>query len=754
MSIDERFIAKTKPERKDIQTHIEDLLRNLKILKELYPNLNIDWDMLCFACIYHDLGKMNLKFQLVVHGEGKNTGIPHGLLSLGFIDYNYLEERGYCEKDIKILFHAVAYHHERETDYSSDDIYEEIKTLTDIFKVFEYPKLPTRSFNPEFDKVFFEPGQRFYESKDDSYFFKYVMLKGLLNRIDYAASGEIPVERKNDFLMDSMMKLLDRWKKKTPNSKWNSLQKYMLQHQEENVIVIAQTGMGKTEAGLLWLGNNKGFFTLPLKSAINAIYKRIKEEIVVEEINGRVGLLHSDTLKIYFEQKEKKFNNKNYDNEESDLFLEYYHSTKQLSLPLTICTLDQIFDFVYRYKGFEPKLATLSYSKVIIDEIQMYSPDLVAYLILGLSYITKMGGKYAIMTATLPSLILDFMEQEGLQPPKPKVFTNDLIRHSLKIIDAPIDAEESIMQMANAFSKNKILIICNTIKRAKEVFEKLKSVLEKENKSHIYLLHSGFISSDRRIKEEMIMETGKKGSEKCEIWVSTQIVEASLDIDFDLLFTELSDLNGLFQRMGRCYRHRSLDVDYNCFVFTGGDKGCSGIGSVIESKIYELSKQALKIDGVICEKCKVKMVEKVYSTKELFGTEYYNEIRRTLRYVKDTTEWEYTKQEVNKMFRNIAQTSVIPSTVYYENESKIKKHIDTLKSKTENLFTKIKAREAIREYMVPVSTRLAEETKHYEEDIEKHFKIFVVDADYNSETGISFVKTKNDEFKDIENRIF
>jgi CRISPR-associated endonuclease/helicase Cas3 len=61
MSIDERFIAKTKPERKDIQTHIEDLLRNLKILKELYPNLNIDWDMLCFACIYHDLGKMNCK---------------------------------------------------------------------------------------------------------------------------------------------------------------------------------------------------------------------------------------------------------------------------------------------------------------------------------------------------------------------------------------------------------------------------------------------------------------------------------------------------------------------------------------------------------------------------------------------------------------------------------------------------------------------------------------------------------------------
>ena len=69
---------------------------------------------------------------------------------------------------------------------------------------------------------------------------------------------------------------------------------------------------------------------------------------------------------------------------------------------MTICTLDQIFDFVYRYKGFELKLATLSYSKVVLDEIQMYSPDLLAYVIKGLKYITNLGGKFAILTATFP----------------------------------------------------------------------------------------------------------------------------------------------------------------------------------------------------------------------------------------------------------------------------------------------------------------------------------------------------------------
>ena len=113
--------------------------------------------------------------------------------------------------------------------------------------------------------------------------------------------------------------------------------------------------MGKTEAGLLWIGNAKGFFILPLKTAINAIYERIKNGIVKDnEIDEKVGLLHSETKEIYLEDFSKKVNK---DIEIKENYFEnlevYYERTKQLSLPFTICTLDQIFDFVYRYKGFE-----------------------------------------------------------------------------------------------------------------------------------------------------------------------------------------------------------------------------------------------------------------------------------------------------------------------------------------------------------------------------------------------------------------
>ena len=65
-----------------------------------------------------------------------------------------------------------------------------------------------------------------------------------------------------------------------------------MEKRDENVIVVAQTGMGKTEAGLQWIGNHKGYFVLPLRTAINAIYDRIRKEILEEEYG--IAVLHDD----------------------------------------------------------------------------------------------------------------------------------------------------------------------------------------------------------------------------------------------------------------------------------------------------------------------------------------------------------------------------------------------------------------------------------------------------------------------------
>lgn len=129
----------------------------------------------------------------------------------------------------------------------------------------------------------------------------------------------------------------------------------------------------------------------------------------------------------------------------------------------------------------------------------------------------------------------------------------------------------------------------------------MEQLIDEEN---LRILHNKFIKQDRSNKEEDILEFGKTYRENNVInngniiWITTSIVEASLNIDFDFLFTELSDLSALFQRMGRCNRKGIKDtLEYNCFVFTEIDEGTirHGERGFIDQTIHELSKKRYRI---------------------------------------------------------------------------------------------------------------------------------------------------------------
>lgn len=736
-----RYLAKSNPEE-DIQEHTNNLLKNYNLLYEILhktcPSLEINWDMLYKACLYHDFGKMNSKFQKKIETHKIISGeIPHGILSLAFIDFEELEDKGYTEDDIRVLFHSIAYHHERELDYTEDELDDEVESLKDQYEGFKYDKMEKMYISDYIEESFFIKNDRIYEERDKEIFFDYVMIKGLLNRIDYAASGYIEVEKRNDFLRNSLEQLLSDWRKNRPESKWNELQQYMIENRDKNVVVVAQTGMGKTEAGLLWIDNNKGFFTLPLKTAINAIYDRVLKLIKINK-DERVGLLHSDTLSEYI-------------NDNSTDILEYYNKTKQLSLPLTICTLDQIFDFVYKYRGFEPKLATLAYSKLVIDEIQMYSPDLLAYLIIGLSYISKVGGKFAILTATLPSFILKLLEEQNISFQKAeKPFINKELnnRHSLKIIDEEIDVDK----IESLYDKNKVLVICNTVGKAQEVYEKLVE----RNLENVNLFHSRFIRKDRKTKEENILKIGKHDNEVYGIWVTTQVVEASLDIDFEILVTELSDINGLFQRLGRCYRSRNFNKHgYNCYVYTGGSKKCSGVGFVIDEQIFDFSKEEmLKIDGILTEGQKIKIINRVYSYEKLKETEYLKNVREAIKFVENIKEYDTTKNEVKKIFRNIDSITIIPKTVYEDNSKEIDEYIRiilekfdrdlSIEERKKEIIKRTKARNSLMEFTVSIRTDKTVGRITKQVDISKYEKIPILDCDYTELVGVKIDKKKQE----------
>lgn len=773
------FLAKSNP-RETIQEHTDKLLKNLNTLQEIYPNLFLNWDifyMLKLACLYHDLGKINVSFQKRIAGGREPQILPHGIFSLCFlsgdnlcdeVEERYLEEGAEeeiaidkAENFVRIVANSIAYHHERAIPENASEILKNsLNSLREQLKDFKYDKLKKLKVE-ELAPDFFSFGNRItvgnvsdrdYDIKNEI-FDKYVLIKGLLNRIDYASSAgdKIQVERKNDFLLEKLDEMLKEWQIYNSGADWNELQKYMIKNREKNVIAIAQTGMGKTEAGLLWIGNTKGFFILPLKTAINAIYNRVKFGIIKEEkIDERIGLLHSETKEKYYEESSKE-DDIDY-SKELDI---YYERTKQLSLPLTICTLDQIFDFVYRHKGFESKLATLSYSKIVLDEIQMYSPDLLAYVIKGLKYITKMGGKFAILTATFPNIIKDLLIKEGVEFEISPNFTKKELplRHSVKIIEELIDTDFILSK----FNQNKVLVICNTVKEAQRVYSELKEKLPDEEK--ISLFHSKYIKRDRKIKEKEILKLGDKHCKDYGIWVTTQVVEASLDIDFDILITELSDLNGLFQRMGRCYRNRKLEEKKtNCFVFLGDEKQKNtGVGYVIDKEIYKKSKDLIleKIDGDLNEDNKMEYVSQLYTLENLENTEYYQKVKDTLKYLELIRPYEKEKQEVEKEFRNIDSFMVIPKNIYEENSDEINKNLEIIvqenSSKEQKLFAKMEIRDltlSIQGYEIKNIKKFTRELKEIE--LGKYEKIYILDCDYSFEKGFSVTKKETVEY--IEER--
>ena len=505
----------------------------------------------------------------------------------------------------------------------------------------------------------------------DEIYKEYCIMKGLLHRLDHSSSAWIQVEDEtNDKISESVEKFMKQQKFKA-----NDLQQFAKANQNKNIIVIGSTGMGKTEGALLWSNSEKTFFTLPLRISINAIYDRIKETIGYEH----VGLLHSTAID-YLDEK----------NEENEF--EKIKQARNLYEKITTCTIDQIFPFVFKYRGYEKIYATLSYSKIVIDEIQAYSPEIVAVILKGLQMINNLNGKFMIMTATLPRIYKEKLEEMGIKF-EYNEFIKDTIRHKIQLKESEIN--QDIEEIKENSKSKKILIIVNTINKAIEMYKKLKE----EGIENVNLLHSRFIQEDRGEKERSIKEFSKDRNEPG-IWITTQIVEASLDIDFDMLYTEMSTLDSLFQRLGRCYRSREYTENTpNVKIYI---KNTSGVGYIYDKEIYEKSIELLEPYNcqILKEATKINLVDKLYSKEMLQETEFYKKFKTSFKILDNIIDYDTSKKDAQHILRDIDNIEVVPKIIYdknidlfaeYEKEKEIKKKYE-LKRKTDKLFISINSK--------------------------------------------------------------
>lgn len=541
------IFAKSGPEWTPLIIHLKQVAIAAKAFAKY---LGLDETTAYNGAILHDIGKTHPFFQERLRGKtNKRNVFRHEITSLFFLSAFPKEEKDN-------LIEMVVGHHKSVSkdigqkgllDLEENDDYEDFhlgdweEWSLDAINILNELGIACQPISKEeaFENLEYciDFCERTTKQKG------YSKWRGLLMAADHFASS----------LIDETEKQVERIFK-NPN-----LDFYNRQHElfplslknavssKKHTIVVACTGAGKTDY-LFRRCKGRVFYTLPFQASINAMFKRVGNELEKDNPDIDIRVLHSTSIIVKRKQ-----------NEEVSL-------QNLMGSSIKILTPHQLATIALGMNGYEAIILDIQGCDVILDEVHTYSGISQALVLKLIEVLKSLDCRIHIGTATMPSILYQKIKELLADDVLEVNLTDDELekfnRHIIHKIDAFEKAQAVISENVAAYKK--VLIVMNTIKEAQRIYGLIK---EDYPNTPSLLLHSKFKRGDRNLKEKQLLGLDVNGestfefntSEKACIVVSTQIVEVSLDISFDLMITATAPLDAMIQRFGRVNRKRTKD---------------------------------------------------------------------------------------------------------------------------------------------------------------------------------------------------